>query len=100
MRIALFGATGLLGKAAVREWQDDDVIPFGSADADIREVAQVENAIQEYRPHWIVLAAAYTDVDGCETNPQLAFAVNAQGAANVAEAAKKFDCRLLFVSTG
>jgi len=99
MRIALFGATGLLGKALVREWQEDDVIPFGSADADIRDAAQVESAVQRSRPNWIILAAAYTDVDGCETNSELAFAVNARGAANVAEAAKKFESRLLFVST-
>jgi len=99
MRIALFGATCLLGRALLREWQDDDVIPFSSADADIRETVQVERAVQQSRPHWIVLAAAYTDVDGCEMDRELAFAVNTQGASNVAEAARKFQSQLLFVST-
>ena len=37
MRITIFGATGLLGKALMREWKEDDVTGFGSADGDIRD---------------------------------------------------------------
>jgi dTDP-4-dehydrorhamnose reductase len=99
MRVTIFGATGLLGKALLRTWTEDGVAGLGSRDADIREPRQVLGAIQRTRPDWIVLAAAYTDVDGCETQPELAFAVNARGAANVARAAKACGSRLLFVST-
>jgi dTDP-4-dehydrorhamnose reductase len=99
MRILIFGATGMLGKALMSRWTDDDVTGLGSAQADIRELTQVEKAIQESRPDWIVLAAAYTDVDGCELNPSLASAVNTQGAVNVAKAAANVGARLLFVST-
>ena len=57
-------------------------------------------AVGSTRPDWIVLAAAYTgNVDGCETNRELAQAVNTVGATNVAEAAKRSGARLLFVST-
>ncbi len=56
-------------------------------------------AVEQSGADWIVLAAAYTNVDGCETNSQLAHAVNADGAANVAAAAKRFGSRLLFLST-
>ena len=45
MRITLFGATGLLGKALVREWIEDDVSPLGSQDADIRNAGSSE-------PNW------------------------------------------------
>jgi dTDP-4-dehydrorhamnose reductase len=45
------------------------------------------------------LAAAYTDVDGCENNSDLAFAVNRDGAVNVATAAKEVGSRLLFLSS-
>ena len=76
MRITIFGATGLLGKALIREWKEDDVTGFGSADGDIRDEKQVLSLVQRTRPDWIVLAAAYTDVDGCETNRDLAFEVN------------------------
>jgi len=99
MRITIFGATGLLGKALVREWKDDEVTGFASADGDIRDEKQVSNLVQHARPDWIVLAAAYTDVDGCESNRDLAYDVNSRGAVNVARAAKQHGSRLLFLST-
>ena len=99
MRVTIFGASGLLGKALVSEWSGDDVSGLDSRDADIRDSQRVKKAVQETRPDWIVLAAAYTDVDGCETNPELAFAVNRDGAVNVAEAAKQIGARLLFLSS-
>jgi dTDP-4-dehydrorhamnose reductase len=99
MRVTIFGATGLLGKALMREWKQDHLTALGSTDADIRDPDQVLAAVQRFRPEWIVLAAAYTDVDGCESNRELAFAVNCQGAVNVAQAAKQSGVRLLFLST-
>jgi dTDP-4-dehydrorhamnose reductase len=99
MRITIFGATGLLGKALMSEWKDDVVTGFGSADGDIRDEMQVMNLVQRTRPDWIVLSAAYTDVDGCETNRDLAFDVNYRGAVNVARTAKLTGARLLFLST-
>jgi dTDP-4-dehydrorhamnose reductase len=99
MRVTIFGATGLLGKALMREWKEDDVTGFGSADGDIRDSEQVLRLAQRGRPDWIVLAAAFTDVDGCETNRDLAFNVNYRGAVNVAQAAKQHGARLLFLST-
>jgi dTDP-4-dehydrorhamnose reductase len=99
MRVLIFGATGMLGKALMRVWTDDEIIGLGSADADIRVPEQVDAQIQRVRPDWIVVSAAYTDVDGCELNPQLATAVNTQGAVNIARAAAKSGAKLLFVST-
>ncbi len=99
MRITIFGATGLLGKALVREWKDDEVTGLSSADGDIRDEKQVSTLVQRARPDWIVLAAAYTDVDGCESNRDLAFEVNCRGAVNVARVAKERGARLLFLST-
>jgi dTDP-4-dehydrorhamnose reductase len=99
MRVTIFGATGLLGKALMREWTGDEVFGLGSKDADIRDPQKVWDVLQRTRPDWIVLAAAYTDVDGCETNRDLAFDVNCRGAVNVAQAAKKYGSRLLFLST-
>ena len=60
----------------MREWGEDEVTGLGSKDGDIRDEKQVLNLVGRARPDWIVLAAAYTDVDGCETNRDLAFAVN------------------------
>lgn len=99
MRVLILGGTGLLGKALVREWQDDEVLPMGSRDVDIRDARKVQEVVSGARPDWIVLAAAYTDVDGCESHPDLAFAVNRDGAANVAEVAKQIRAKLIFLSS-
>jgi dTDP-4-dehydrorhamnose reductase len=99
MHVTVFGATGLLGKALTREWTDDDLRGLGSKDADIRDPKRVSSVLERTRPDWIVLAAAYTDVDGCEKNREHAFDVNCRGALNVAQAAKQFASRLLFLST-
>jgi dTDP-4-dehydrorhamnose reductase len=99
MRVTIFGASGLLGKELMREWSGDSVSGLSSRDADICDAKRVRQVVQETRPEWIVLAAAYTDVDGCEKNPDLAFAVNRDGAVNVATAAKEFGARLLFLSS-
>jgi dTDP-4-dehydrorhamnose reductase len=104
MRVTIFGATGLLGKALMgqtmkTEWGTDEVSGLGSQDADIRDPKQVTDAVQRTRPDWIVLAAAYTDVDGCESHRELAFDVNCGGAVHVAEAAREHGAKLLFVST-
>src|SRR5260370_41801345 len=99
MRVTIFGASGLLGKALLHEWSGDAVTGLSSRDGDIRDPNCVRQVVQETRPEWVVLAAAYTDVDGCEGNPELAFAVNRDGAVNVTAAAKEVGARLLFLSS-
>ena len=99
MRVTIFGASGLLGQALMQEWKLDAVSGLTSRDADIRNAKRVLEVMRETKPDWIVLAAAYTDVDGCESNRDLAFAVNRDGAVNVAEAARQVDARLLFLSS-
>ena len=99
MRVTIFGDSGLLGKALMREWCGDSVTGLSSSDADIRDEKRVDQLVQEQRPDWIILTAAYTDVDGCESNRDLAFAVNRDGAVIVAKAAKAAGARLLFLSS-
>jgi dTDP-4-dehydrorhamnose reductase len=99
MRVTIFGATGMLGRALLCRWTGDEVTGLGSAQADIRSTEQVDSAVNETRPDWIVLSAAYTDVDGCERDPALASSVNTEGAVNVATIAAKYRGKLLFVST-
>lgn len=99
MRVTIFGATGLLGRALIREWSGDDVAGFGVEDVDIRDATRVREIVGKQHPEWIILAAAYTDVDGCESNRELAFSVNRDGAVNVAEAALQVGAKLLFLSS-
>lgn len=99
MKTTILGSTGLLGKTLMRAWSGDEVSGLGSRDADIRDARKMREVVKTTRPDWIVLAAAYTDVDGCESNQDLAFAVNRDGAVNVAHAAKEAGARLLFLSS-
>jgi dTDP-4-dehydrorhamnose reductase len=99
MKATIFGASGLLGKALMREWNGDELVGLDSRDVDIRDADKVREVVERDRPDWIVLAAAYTDVDGCESEPDLAFAVNRDGAVNVAQAAKRTGAKLLFLSS-
>jgi dTDP-4-dehydrorhamnose reductase len=99
MRVTIFGVSGLLGKALMRESKDDSVIGLSSHNADIRDSTRMQQVVRDTQPDWIVLAAAHTDVDGCEKNSDLAFAVNRDGAVNVAKAAKQAGVRLVFLSS-
>lgn len=99
MKAVIIGASGLLGQALLRQWNGDDVVGLNSHDADIRDADRIRNALSEARPDWVVLSAAYTDVDGCESNRERAFSVNRDGAINVADAAKQTGSKLLFLSS-
>ena len=99
MRLLVLGARGMLGSDILQGLKSDEVIPASSAEADIRDLQQVSALVSRVRPDWIVLTAAYTSVDGSESNPDLAFAVNATGAGNVARAASEHRARLFYVST-
>jgi len=103
MRILVLGARGMLGTDLIEEWNNaapaDELIPAGSAQADIRDATQVDQLIQKANPDWVIVCAAYTDVDGCENNRDLAFAVNATGVENVSRSAQKTGARVFLVST-
>jgi len=99
MRILLIGANGMLGRDILRQWPDDALIAADVQDADIRNREQVRQLLARSKPDWIILTAAYTDVDGAERNPELAHAINATGTENVARAAREFGARLFYIST-
>ena len=103
MRVLVLGARGMLGTDLVEEWRRafpaDALISAGSAEADIRDAGQVDQLIQKTKPVWVVVCAAYTDVDGCEKNRDLAFAVNATGVENVARSVERVGARIFLVST-
>jgi dTDP-4-dehydrorhamnose reductase len=99
MRILIFGATGMLGKDLAPAFAGHEVTGLGSRDTDLCDENQVLQVAQATRADWIILSAAYTDVDGCEANPERAFAINRDGAVHVARAAAQSGSRLLFISS-
>ena len=100
MRILVMGHRGMLGSDLVDVLgRDHDVAGVDVDDFDITSAADCDRVIREFRPGTVVNAAAYTDVDGCETHRDACFAVNADGVRNVAEACKSSGAKVVHYST-
>ncbi len=100
MKLALIGAKGMLAQAvkkvAPREYE---LILFDLPDFDITDREQVSLILEEIRPDVILNCAAYTNVDGCESEEELATRVNGDGPGYLAEAAKATGATLVHIST-
>ena len=66
---------------------------------DITDKEHTIDFICDVKPDIVINSAAYTDVDGCEANQDMAYAVNGEGVRNLAVACDKIDCPLLHIST-
>jgi len=67
--------------------------------ADITKFDEIRKVIQDSAPDIVIHTAGYTDVDGCELNPDKAFTVNSEGTKNVALASRECDAELVYIST-
>jgi len=100
LKTLVTGATGQLGSELCSFFaRDFEVIPSTRKEFDITDLTATRTFIAEKEPDVVIHPAAYTDVDGCETNKEKAFLVNAIGARNVAIATRKAEAKLVFVST-
>lgn len=101
MRTLVFGGTGIVGRALVREARRRGWAAFGPShgQAEITDAARVESAVRSFRPQLIVNCAAFTKVDLCESEPERAHAVNGAAVENLVRAARSSGARLVHLST-
>lgn len=111
MQVFVLGANGLLGSNVVRTAQTrghDVVGTYHTSNpafdvplkpADIRDTNRVREILSEYSPDVVVNCAALTDVDGCEADPDGAFAVNAKAPGEIAAICSERDIKFVQVST-
>jgi dTDP-4-dehydrorhamnose reductase len=99
MKLLVTGAAGQLGRALAGAAGDVGLAALDQAALDVTDVAAVRRAVEHHAPDAVVNAAAYTAVDRAEAEPDRAFAVNRDGAANLAAACAEAGLPLLHVST-
>lgn len=101
MRVAVLGGNGQLGEdvaAAFRE-EGDQVTALTHQDVEIASKESVVERLENLRPEIVINTAAFHHVEKCEADPTQAFAANALGARNVAQATRSIGATLLHIST-
>jgi dTDP-4-dehydrorhamnose reductase len=99
MRVLITGAGGQLGRDLQAQLHAEELHVRDHKALDITDRTAVFDELQRLRPDWVINAAAFNDVDGAETVEQVAFAVNADGPGNLADAGLRTGARLVHVST-
>ena len=101
MRVLITGAAGLVGRALIEHCSasGDEVLSHDHESLDISDADRVESVIASQRPDVVINCAAWTDVDGCESDPERARQANALGPENLARASRKAKALLLTIST-
>lgn len=99
MRILVTGSNGQLGKALQKVLPKKDSFFTTRKDFDITNEKETVQQIASVRPEIVIHTAAYTDVDGCEKNPSLAFLINVKGTENIVLACQKIGAKAIYIST-
>lgn len=95
------GAGGLVGASLVSHCTalGDESLAYTRQNLDITDAKLVDRVIADQKPNIVINCAAWTDVDGCESDHERAFLVNAQGPQNLAAACRKVGAAFVTIST-
>ena len=101
MKVVVTGANGMLGRAVCSYCQSvgDLVLAYDHERLDIGDSDQVRQTLRVDKPDAVINCAAWTDVDGCELDQARAFAANARGPENLANASREIHAGLVTIST-
>src|SRR5215212_6349438 len=101
MRVLITGAAGMVGRSLAEHCRDsgDEVFALDREGLDITDERTARETFSRVRPDAVINCAAWTDVDGCELDPQRAFLVNSQGVEAIATAARLAGASFVQIST-
>ncbi len=89
----------MLGHDVKKVFFDSELISFSRREFDITNIDSTLAAVREHKPDFLIHAAAYTDVDGSELDPQQAYRVNSIGTRNVTMACEEYNCPVIYISS-
>jgi len=101
MKALIIGANGQLGRDMLDTFQNAGIAVIGidMPDIDITNRHNVSQIVHDIAPTLVVNCAAYTAVDACEQHAEEAYAINAEGIANIAYAARRYNAAICHFST-
>ncbi len=101
MKLLVIGADGQLGRELMRlgKMQHPDILGVDYPQADITVPDRIGFFFTDFHPTLVINAAAYTNVDGAESEPDLAMSVNRDGPANIARLCAEHRIPLMHIST-
>ncbi len=101
MKVLVTGAGGQLGLelAELLSGRGHEVVALTRNELDVADFGAVRGVLEAHAPDLVINAAAYTNVDRCETETDLAYRVNALGPRNLAQLCERRGCDLAHVST-
>lgn len=102
MRLYVIGGEGQVARSLREAAAGDETIVFGysrRAEVDLLQPTSIRNALADFRPDVVINPAAYTAVDKAESEPELAYAINREGAQAVAAAAAEVNAPVIHFST-
>lgn len=99
MRILITGALGQLGQALQASLIKHEIVACDLPEVDVTDPASIERFVDEVEPEIIIHCAAFTDVDACAREPDLAYRVNAFGTFNVVMTCLRTGSEFVHIST-
>ncbi|MEZ8605120.1 dTDP-4-dehydrorhamnose reductase [Vibrio splendidus] len=101
-RVLITGANGQVGSCLVKQLpsrSDVELVALDKSELDISNQPEVEKLVLDFRPNFIINAAAYTAVDTAEDEVNAAYEINEKGPKYLAQAVKDVDAVILHIST-